>query len=149
MRVIVLITCCAFLLFSCSKNEEINDEKTYIGTNGTSMTMAHTEWMVLIGYGYDQPTVANTISVHFRTTGNTNGDSMKIKFVRDEKTVYEKINLNNTMSFYIDNIILTSDLKVFETKTPSGEFTKEVEMIVYKGTDSLKVVLNSGTLKYK
>ena len=149
MRVTLLITCFAFLLFSCSKNEEINDEKTYTGTNGTAMTMAHTEWMVLIVYGYDQSSVANNISVHFRTTGNTNGDSMKIKFMRDDKTVYEKIDLNNTRSFYIDNIILTSDLKEFETIAPSGEFTKEVEMIVYKGADSLKVALNSGTLKYK
>ena len=149
MKVTILFVGVVILLSSCSKSDDNTfTEKTYSNTNGTSIAITGPVWSTSTGYNYYKlDSVICALSVNYQLRGTTNGDSIKIKSIRDEVTVYESVSLDAKKYFTHGNSIMKA--RVLQENIPAGVFTKDIEVIVYKGTDSLKVAFNSGPLRYK
>jgi len=149
MRSTILFACVVIILSSCSKSDDaINAEKTYSNTAGNSITIIGPVWGAGMGYNYYKPdSVICALYVNYELRGTTNGDSIKIKSILNEVTVYESVNLDAKKSFAHGNLIMGP--RVLQANIPVGVFTKDIEVIVYKGADSLKVPFNSGSLSYR
>ena len=149
MKVNLIIACFVILLSSCSKSDDNTPtEKTYSNTNGTSIAITGPSWIASVGYNYYKPdSVICSLIVNYQIRGTINGDSIRIKSIRNEVTIYESVSLDAKKYFTHGSAIM--EARVLQANIPAGEFTKDIEVIVYKGTDSLKVAFNSGPLRYK
>ncbi len=148
MKVTILFACFVIILSSCSKsNDNTYVEKTYTSTAGTSITMLGHQWSNSIGYDYSDPAVICNLSTDFALRGTTNGDSIKIKIIRNGATIYKSIDLDVNKCF--TQSIIVADSSVLQANIPAGVFTKEIEIIVFKGTDSLFVPFKSGDLRFR
>ena len=149
MKITILFVGAVILLSSCSKSDDNTfTEKTYSNTNGTSIAITGPVWSTSTGYNYYKTdSIVCSLSVNYQLRGTINGDSIRIKSIRDEVTVYESVSLDAKKYFTHGNAIMKA--RVLQENIPAGVFTKDIEVIVYKGTDSLKVAFNSGPLRYK
>jgi len=149
MKVNLIIACFVILLSSCSKSDDNTPtEKTYSNTNGTSIAITGPSWIASVGYNYYKPdSVICSLIVNYQLRGTINGDSIRIKSIRNEVTVYESVSLDAKKYFTHGSAIM--EARVLQENIPAGEFTKDIEVIVYKGADSLKVAFNSGPMRFK
>jgi len=148
MKVTILFACFVILLSSCSKSDDNTyPEKTYTSTTGTSITFLGHQWSNSIGYNYTNTEVICKLSTDFALRGTTNGDSIKIKTIRNGETIYKSVSFDATK--YFAQSIMIADSTVLQTNIPAGVFTKDVEVVVYKGADSLKVPFKSGELRFR
>lgn len=142
-KILILVLSISFL-GSCSKN--IKDDhsitscagnlQTYADTSGTSITLTKDTWLLTRnddGGG----------AVDLMLGGSTNGDSAKIMTHGEGLVSYIKIELDQQKKFDMIAEISFSNGQVKE-----GEFNSSTNIIVYKGTDSLNVYLQSCTLRY-
>ena len=144
----ILFACLVISMSSCSKDDDSTAEKTYTNTMGTSIAITGPSWDVGIGYNYYKTdSVVCALSVGFALRGSTNGDSVKVKTIKEAATVYEKLNLDANKSFA--QSFAVDSARVLQANIPKGEFTRDLEVVVYKGTDSLKVSFTSGPLRYQ
>jgi len=131
-------------LASCAKEEKKDavdncskGSGTFSSTSGTTLNLTKQDWYLTrndIGGGY--------ISVGL--TGTTNGDSLTILTRGDGLLCDYKIALNSNKQFNQDiSISFTA------TSVPSGSFTTSTYLLVYKGSDTLKVDLESCPLSYE
>lgn len=148
MKVTILFACFVILLSSCSKSDDnIYPEKTFTSTAGTSIKILGHQWSNIIGYNYTSTDVICKLSTDFAIRGETNGDSIKIKFNRNGETIYKRIDLD--VKKYFAQTVVIADSSVLQTNIPAGVFTKEIEVIVFKGPDSLKVPFKSEELRFR
>jgi len=117
---------------SCSKGSG-----TFSSTSGTTLNLSKQDWYLTrndIGGG--------NISVGL--SGTTNGDSLTI-LTRGDGFFYDyKIPLNSKKQFNKDITISFTANSV-----PSGSLTESTNILVFKGSDTLRVALESCPLSYE
>ena len=117
---------------SCSKGSG-----TFSSTSGTTLNLTKQDWVLKrnnIGGG--------NISVDL--SGTTNGDSVTIRTYGDGLIYDYKIALDSEKHFNEDiSISFTANSE------PSGSFKKSTYILVYKGSDILRVDLESCSLSYE
>jgi hypothetical protein len=110
---------------------------TFDSSNGTTLSLTKQDWFLKrnsIGGG--------TINVGL--SGTTNGDSIAILTFGDGLLYYYKIDLDSEKHFNQDiSISFTA------TTVPSGSFKRTTNLLVFKGSDTLKVDLESCPLSYE
>jgi len=146
MKITILFACFVIMLASCSKSDDnVYPEKTYTSTSGTSITVLGQSWMTIIGYDYSGSAVMSNLSTAFVLKGKTNGDSIKIKTIRNGETKYKSIDLEVNKAFVQSTVI--ADSSFLQTNIPTKLVTWAVEVVVYKGSDSLKVPFKSEEIR--
>jgi hypothetical protein len=132
------------IICSCSKNK--NDDhsittctgnpKTYSDSSGASIALTKESWLLIKnedGGG----------SVDLMLAGSTNGDSAKLTTAVDGLISLIKIDLDVQKKFD-----MIAEISFSHGHVQEGEFNSSTNIIVYKGTDSLNVFLQSCTLRY-
>lgn len=144
MKKLLLLILGISILSSCSKDKKDDhsittcngDPKTYSDSSGTSIAMTKETWLLIQnedGGG----------SVNLMLAGSTNGDSAKLTTYGDGEIDFIKIDLNLQKKFD-----MIAEISFSYGWVPEGEFNSSTNIIVYKGTDSLNVFLQSCTLRY-
>ena len=117
---------------SCSKGSE-----TFSSTSGTTLYLTKQDWFLkrnTIGGG----------NINVGLSGTTNGDSITILTHGDGLLYYYKIALDSEKYFNQDiSISFTAN------SVPSGSFKKTTNILVFKGSDTLRVDLKSCPLSYE
>lgn len=145
MKLPLLVLMAGLLTFaSCAKEENKNivdscskGGGTFSSTSGITLNLTKQDWFLKrndMGGGY--------ISVGL--SGTTNGDSLTI-LTRGDGLFYDyKIPLNSNKQFNQDiSISFTA------TSVPEGSFKVPTYLLMYKGSDTLRVSLESCPLSYE
>jgi len=144
MKKILMLILGISILSSCSKNKNddnsitscAGDPKTYTDSSGTSITLTKETWLLTRnedGGG----------SVNLMLAGSTNGDSAKVTSYGDGLISLIKINLDLQKKFD-----MIAEISFSYGQVQEGEFNSGTDILVYKGSDSLIVTLQSCTLRY-
>lgn len=142
-KILILILGISFFC-SCSKNKKDDNSitscagelKTYSDTSGTNITLTKNTWLLTRsddGGG----------AVDLMLGGSTSGDSVKIKTYGDGLIGFVKIELDPNKKFD-----MIAEISFTVGSVREGEFNSCTNIIVYKGTDSLNVSMQSCTLRY-
>ena len=124
-KIIFLLAIIAFT--SCSKKED---------NTPATLNINYSQWyLTRTNYGGGM--------VNLKIEGSTNGDKVTISTHGDGVNSDVNIELDSRKNFNDDIIISFT-----ATSVPSTEFEVSTKVMAYKGTDTLRVTLNSGKLKY-
>ncbi len=124
-KIIFLVMIIAFT--SCSKKED---------NTPATLNINYSQWyLTRTNYGGGM--------VNLKIEGSTNGDKVTIRTHGDGVNSDVNIELDSRKNFNDDIIISFT-----ATSVPSTEFEESTKVMAYKGTDALRVTLNSGKLKY-
>jgi hypothetical protein len=123
----ILILSLLIIFGACSKNEE---------NNTATLSINNTQWyLTRTNYGGGV--------VHLKIEGSTNSDKVTIRTFGDGVITDENMELDSRKNFNKDVVISFT-----ATSVPSGEFEITTFVMAYKGSDTLKVPIISGKLKY-
>jgi hypothetical protein len=135
------------VLVSCKKDDNNNSAKVYSNTNGTSVSISDALWYTTNqSYSNGYMNGYSVIGVSLKLVGTTNGEKIKVKTFGDGLISYYDVKMDSTKNF--NDTVSVSFLVLLTTAIPKDEFTKNTNLLVCKGTDTLNVALNSGKLKY-
>jgi hypothetical protein len=124
-KIIFLLAIIAFT--SCSKKED---------NTPATLNINYSQWyLTRTNYGGGM--------VNLKIEGSTNGDKVTIRTHGDGVNSDVNLELDSRKNFNEDIIISFT-----ATSVPSTEFEVSTKVMAYKGTDTLRVTLNSGKLKY-
>lgn len=124
-KIIFLLAIIAFT--SCSKKED---------NTPATLNITYSQWYLSrTNYGGGM--------VNLKIEGSTNGDKVTIRTHGDGVNSDVNVELDSWKNFNEDIIISFT-----ATSVPSSEFEVSTKVMAYKGTDTLRVTLNSGKLKY-
>jgi len=148
MKITILFACFVIILASCSKSDDnVYPEKTYTSTSGTAITVLGHQWATGIGYDYSGPAIICNLSTAFVLKGKTNGDSINIKTTRNGETKYKSVDLDVNKYFAQSTVI--ADSSFMQINIPTELLSWAVEVVVYKGSDSLKVPFKSEEIRLR
>jgi|ERR1035437_2564499 hypothetical protein len=137
---------------SCSTKDDIgtsseftrnvNDSsRIYTDLSGTSVTITNSVW-------FTSTTNSNSFGqVNLGVTGSTNADKITVMMYGDGVQSEENISLNALKSFKNDTVVI-SFTHFSNSILPTTEIEKSTMITAYKGSDTLRVVINSGKLRY-
>ena len=148
MKTIIWVFLSALVLVSCKKDNSIDSLKEYNDSKGTFVNISRAEWITTresytAGFmgGY------SILDIQLKLSGFTNGDSVKVKTYGNGLIGYEKIKLDSLKAFK-DTVQISFSLTL-TTNIPVDGFTESTSLLIFKGSDTLNVILNSGVLRYK
>lgn len=136
MRTNIFFMCLIVAFTACSKDKS-NPSNVYSDAKGATITLTNTQWFLTrnnIGGG----------SVNLNLSGSTNADKLWVETFGDGVRGFQIITLDSKNNFNVDSVVISFSA----TSVQSGSFTSSTQITACKGTDTLLVTLNSGTLKY-
>jgi len=148
MKTIIWILLSVLAFDSCKKDDSVDSLKVYNDSKGTFINITRADWFTTKeSYTSGFMGGSSFLGVKLKLIGFTNGDSVKVKTYGDGLIGYEKVKLNSQNAF--NDTIQISFTLTFTTNIPVDGFTKSTSLLIFKGSDTLNVILNSGELRYK
>lgn len=130
-----LLVTCLLALISCSKNNDIAPAGSYTDSKGTWIDVESTQWyLTRLGNGGE---------IHVKLNGTTNADRIAIRTSGDGLLTDNLLTIAREKNFSTD---VVNSFSV--TAVPAGSFVSSTKLVAYRGSDTLVVTLNSGSLKY-
>ena len=148
MKTIIWVFLSVLVVVSCKKDNSIDSSKEYNDSKGTFVNISRADWITTRESYTSGFMGGNSIlGVKLKLSGFTNGDSVKVKTFGDGLIGYEKVKLDSQKAFK-DTVQISFSLTL-TTNIPVDGFTKSTSLLIFKGSDTLNVILNSGELRYK
>lgn len=148
MKTIIWILLSVLAFDSCKKDNSVDSSKVYNDSQGTFINITSADWFTTNESYTSGFTEGRCIlGVKLKLIGFTNGDSVKVNTYGDGLIGYQKVKLDSQNTFNDTAQISFSFTNT--TKIPVDGFTKSTSLLIFKGSDTLKVILNSGELRYK
>ena len=140
-----------FVVASCSTKADMgsssdftrnaNDStKVYSDLTGTSLTIKNSVW-------FTTTTNSNSFGqINLAITGSTNVDKVTVMMHGDGVPSEENILMDASKGFKNDTVVIS--FTHFSGALPTSFIETSTVIKAYRGTDTLKITLNSGKLKY-